>query len=572
MALAESSILAKYNELISSLEIASARDILALFHPDVNAGSITLHKWQSDELLRTGQPVSAQKPLRTAIVAPNGSGKSQFIVAPWAVFEVLAFDESETVVTNASGAQLDKQAGRFIKMLCHRVNNFFRENLGFDGDVFDIQVRKIENNFNGSYIDLFATDEAGKAEGWHPVKPGGRFTIIVDEAKSVSEEIYEALDRCNGFTSLLYISSPGASKRGTFYRACSDESLGFHVYKVKAGESTHLNPENIALLIKKYGINHPFIRSSVFAEFVSTDEQLVINRELILASQELFDDRPSRHFGKRRAGLDLSAGGDEQVLSIWEGCFQIAEFTWHITNAAILRDLVIDTLREWKVDASQVWMDDGGMGRTYGDMFAEKGWNFNRVLNQATAFDSTRYANRGTELWYNLKRYIEESLIKFLPSPGSNTLIDQLSSRYYKLQPSNKIILESKRDAKLKGHGSPDRADAAALAWAGLVWPIAELELAEDLAKDSASGGASAIKPKTEDDMYSWYERYRTERAGAALANKGNDDGSKANLDAHGNYKKTSEFTLNLREIMEKTSKLNTETLQYAGISTLIHK
>jgi len=43
----------------------------------------------------------------------------------------------------------------------------------------------------------------------------------------------------------------------------------------------------------------------------------------------------------------------------------------------------------------------------------------------------------------------------------------QLCSRYYKQSNTNKrLILESKREAKANGHGSPDRADATVLAFA----------------------------------------------------------------------------------------------------------
>ena len=464
-----------YDELLRTLEITSALDVLALFNKEVNSGSVILHPWQIKKLQELSRPCSKDSPIRDATIAANGSGKSQFIVAPLAIFNCLCSREAEIVITTASGSQLDKQSGRFVKILAERINLFFREHFKITKDVFDIQVRKIENNFNGSFIDLFATDESGKAEGWHPLSATGRLIIIVDEAKTVDDIIFDALDRCKGYCLLLYISSPGGCT-GRFYKVCTLKNTKFNVTKITAFENKHLSVEDITWQIQLHGQYDPLIRSSIFAEFTSVNDQVVIPREQYESSQKCFDPvRASRHKGKNRAGLDLSAGGDEQVLSIWNGLEQIKEFRWHIGYAPVLVDEVLGKLKENNVEAEDVWADDGGMGDIYLDMFQEKGWCFNRVLNQGRAIDNTRYANRGTELWFNLKRFIEENMILFL-SDKNDTLVDQLTSRYYRINSLNKLILESKVEAKAKGHPSPDRADASVLAWAGLIYPLESTE------------------------------------------------------------------------------------------------
>jgi hypothetical protein len=91
----------------------------------------------------------------------------------------------------------------------------------------------------------------------------------------------------------------------------------------------------------------------------------------------------------------------------------------------------------------------------------------NRILNQTRALNTQRYANRGAELWFTIKRLVEERLI-LLPKDDT-TLRNQLTNRYFSQSNTNgKILLESKQEARAKGRPSPDRADAVALAFTGL--------------------------------------------------------------------------------------------------------
>ncbi len=50
--------------------------------------------------------------------------------------------------------------------------------------------------------------------------------------------------------------------------------------------------------------------------------------------------------------------------------------------------------------------------------------------------------------------------------PKESKLRKQLASRYFVVTPQNKLQLESKKQARSKGHVSPDRADAFVLAFA----------------------------------------------------------------------------------------------------------
>jgi hypothetical protein len=117
------------------------------------------------------------------------------------------------------------------------------------------------------------------------------------------------------------------------------------------------------------------------------------------------------------------------------------------------------------LDARNINVDDGGIGRGVIDQLHQKGWPVNRILNQSKSLIGHEYGNRGAELWFSFARLIQESVISGLKDP---LLIEQLSTRYYKRSEAlGKLVLEGKKEAKAEGRKSPDRADALVLAFAG---------------------------------------------------------------------------------------------------------
>lgn len=451
---------------------ANPAELIAFYDENFRLGRYKIYPWQYQILKSFSRDLSGEDMVRIALIAANGSGKSQFALAPCAVWHAVNFPASQTVVTTASGQQLDKQSGRFIKQLAAKINLMHRQEFG-GNDVWKINYRQLIYNPDHdqrSYIDLFATDEAGQAEGWHPIVPGGSFAIFVDEVKSIGEDIYEALSRCNGCTRRVDISSPGACC-GHFYDVCTRPELLWEVYKVTAYDCPHIKKREIDQVILKHGPNDPLVRSSIFAEFTSADESIILLPETVNKCVREFAQRGMRkEFGQRRAGLDLSGGGDETVLSVWQGNLQLGQECFRFRDAVPRVAHIIELFKKWHLDPGNVWADDGGLGRGDLDHLAGAGWRVNRVLNGNPPTDRTRYVNRGTEMWFNFKRFVEDGDAGLL---DDSTLKIQLSTRYYVRQTgSSKLRLESKDEARKKGRPSPDRADAAVLAWADVSYPL----------------------------------------------------------------------------------------------------
>lgn len=451
--------------------------MLCFYDEDINTGVVKLSDWQREFLVYFGKEhKDGSNAVQAMLLAANGSGKSQFILAPCSIWLGMKYPESLAIITTASGNQLDAQDLRYCTRLAKRINKAHEKE--FPEGIIECNYRKFYNKVTESYLNLFATDETGKAEGWHPIKPFGKFAIFVDEGKTVNDEIYDALERCTGYTHRLEISSSGKSS-GRFYSMWHTDLEGVLKRRITAFDCPHIPIKEIEQKIKKYGLHDPLIRSSIFSEFTSTDQQVVISRELLIKSSNICDK--FYDFGPLRAGLDLAAGGDENSISVWKGNKEIAtkSFKQQDTSKTVIDIIEFIDSFNGNLKSENIWADDGGVGRGILDNFREKGYKFNRVLNQSRAFDTTHYANRGSELWFNFKRFIEEYQVLFLKNEKGDidsTLLSQLSNRYYKIQQmTGKIQLESKQIAKKEGHPSPDRADGVVLAWSPYVYPLVEI-------------------------------------------------------------------------------------------------
>jgi hypothetical protein len=291
------------------------------------------------------------------------------------------------------------------------------------------------------------------------MEPGRMFSLWADEAKSITDAIFEANTRCTGMTHWCLVSSPGAP-RGFFYNAAVSER--WHTTKVTAYDCPHIREEEIEAAKEIYGEFSPFFRSAYLAEFTSIDEQVVIPYEKIKRQVGQPPELISEN-GRLRAGIDLSAGGDEQVLSVFRGNEQIGLEGFHLTETNAIVEHILRLREKYSLAGPETFVDDGYTGRAIIDLLRSKGFPVVSIRFGSKAFNSKAYANRGTELWWNFGILLQHLRLK-----SDRTLVNQLSSRYYMQSRTNdRIILESKREARAKGHSSPDRADATVLAWAG---------------------------------------------------------------------------------------------------------
>jgi hypothetical protein len=285
--------------------------------------------------------------------------------------------------------------------------------------------------------------------------------MVVDEAKTVADPLFEAISRCQP-TRLLIASSPGGTS-GAFYRAFTKEANMWSKHAVTAFDCPHITQKQIDEITQRYGEKHPLTRSMIYGEFVDIGaESLVINLNQL---QNCYNAPPRFKPGVRMAGVDFAAGGDQNVICISDGNKILPMIAWREkdTMAAVGRFIV--EFKKAGLEASNIYADASGMGMVMCDALAESGWAVNRVNFGATAYDNNAYTNRSAEMWYNMAKKIEDAEI-ILPEDDED-LTAQLTCRRTITNSKGKLGVESKDSMRARGIASPDRADALALCVSG---------------------------------------------------------------------------------------------------------
>lgn len=467
----------------NGFDIESPLELLYLLDDDICSGRVKLHTWQmrilSDFALGG---ISDTHPFQAVVRACNGSGKDKYVIAPCVVWLCMKYKMATGVVTSSSGAQLDRQTCRYIKSLCMATNRKFGVEIWTC--VYRHYVCRFGNELDDEISEIFcyATDEPGKAEGYHPLAFGRKMGLFASEDKTIPDEINVAMNKCTGYTHRLHVSTPGLPM-GHFYDYCSLAQLREYVtdinktnpedfiqYHVRAKDCSHISKAYLEQMKRDLpgGENGAAYKSQVEAEFGTTDEMVVIPYTYIWRAFTHTVQYPQPEWivePYNKAGLDLSDGGDETVLTVRNGNKHLKTIPFRFDNTEDTVAFLDEKFKEYDLTnpESFIYADCGGLGKPMLDRLKRMGWsNIRYIDNRNKASYPKTYLNRGTELWFHCRKLFERHELILLKD---DKLIRQLSTRYYKMDLSNRHRLLSKPESRSKGYPSPDRADSFVLAF-----------------------------------------------------------------------------------------------------------
>lgn len=387
---------------------------------------------------------------RTAVLTCNGAGKTSIILAGIILAHLALFENSKVVSTSGAWRQLKSQLWPALIAQAHKFPEW-----EFIASEFRIKAP------NGSEYLGFSTNDEGKAEGYHGNKyedylapSKGPLLIIVDEAKTVPLGVFQAFDRCT-YQRLLYISSGGGAD-GPFYDAMKPTS-NFTKFRIPASQCPHADHDKNAEMIEKWGLDHPLIRSTVFAEFMTSADNAVLDMRDI---ERAMKGTASKTPGTPTAALDFAAGGDENVLAIAEGNRVRIVAAWTEPDTVRAAARFITLLKENNIAPESAWGDAEGLGTAVMDSMAALGYRIRRHRNGDTAKREDVYLNAGAEMWGEAAAMLRKGELIL---PDDPELAAQLAGRKWK-PGTPRLQLESKEDARRRGVTSPDRADACLMA------------------------------------------------------------------------------------------------------------
>ena len=455
---------------------------------------ISLYPWQT-EVLRALSPRGSRVAVRTC----NEAGKTSTLVLALCLWHMESFLGSLTVTTSGSYRQIKDQ------LFPHLRNWGGKLGAGWEfGDCWG------KNNLTGSRLVSFSTDNPGKAEGWHepPRLPGeivGRsnplaglcsdgdwaemagaatkssLMLIMDEAKTPPASLYEAFERCHA-TRWINLSSPGPSF-GAFYDCFTKHAKRWQTFQVRAMDCPHLwdDPAKRAEIEGQIVSLRPeLVQSMIYGEFMPAGAGQVFDMHAVAAamSGNVVTVGEGQY---RRAALDISAGGDEQVLATCDGNRAWIEWAGFEADDHRLMELVTARLRRCGVKAEDCLADDGGLGTVVINQFERTGYPLRRFNFGGEPRDKALYRNARAETYFTLADRLRMGHVRL---PDDDLLREELAFARYEVGSSPLKLVE-----KRKLPHSPNRSDVIAM----IFWELPDVM--GDGAAEAAALGAEIASP-----------------------------------------------------------------------------
>ncbi|MFM2490834.1 hypothetical protein ABW365_26175 [Enterococcus avium] len=271
---------------------------------------------------------------------------------------------------------------------------------------------------------------------------------------------------------------------GAFFDSHNKDRDKYRVHKVSSYDSKRTSKENIQMLIDKYGQDSDVARVRIFGEFPKGALDSFISLEVVelATSQQLSNDYiEDAVFGD--VGVDVARYGDDSTIifpRIKMKCLPFKKYTKQSTmnTTGYVIDCAKKLMKKYpNLKKIRIKVDDTGVGGGVTDRLKEivsdEKYPFEIIpVNNGESSTDEFYDNLGTQIWGNIREVLEENMTTNLNGggpiielPDDSSLIKELSTRKFKMTSRGRIRLESKDDMKKRNIGSPDIADALALAF-----------------------------------------------------------------------------------------------------------
>jgi hypothetical protein len=403
-------------------------------------GLTELYPWQLEILAACGRGMP------TALLAPNGSGKSSTVLTALILWFLAEFPRGRAVITSGSWAQLRSQLFDNLKR--------FQGYPIFRG--FEFQESAIKTPLGGWAMG-FSVEDSFRMEGHHS-RDGSPVLVVIDEGKALGQEIYEALDKCTPSFKIV-VSSAGPAT-GRLYKIFTSQSAFWFRRKITYRDCPHLSETQRLIDLELYpaGEQSTFYRNRWLSEFAADAGESLISLDSIRAC---IANPPPFQSGIVTAGCDFAAGGDSCVLGISTGNRLEIVDSWKHSNPSHSVGKFINLFRARNLQGYQISGDAGGLGVGFVYNLQEAGFFIQPVHNGSPAKNPEQYANLAAEMWDGFNVLIQNRRVIL---PNDERLIAELSNRRKEYDGKGRIKLESKADMKARGASSPDLADGIILA------------------------------------------------------------------------------------------------------------
>ena len=460
--------------------------------------------FMTDVLGDAGTPYSKQAEMldalvhhrRVSVVGANGSGKD-WVAGRAMLWWLETRPEAKALTVGPTQRQVDEIVWQEMR------EAYAAAGERLSGRMFRSAYRIDERRFALG----FSTDNPLNIQGFHSEE----LLVVVTEAHAMPQLQMDAIKRLQ--PDRLLLVGNALSRDGEFYASHHTKRNLYHRIAISAfdtpnftgedgGRRGMITPEYVEEYALDYGIDHPLYAASVLAQFPDSLEDSLIGREAVESAMArgeedchsersaaeprnlsgeapAEDERSPRdvsaplNMTRQGATLNMTSGEpvyigvdvarfgfDKSALCVRQGERVLAVRSYERMDTMRLVFEVQRAVREWRAEA--VFVDEGGVGGGVVDRLRELGAPVYGVHFGGSAQRPTRFFNRRSEIFWELRRLLHDALITL---PRDEELAGQLLGLRYDISSSGQIRLEGKPQMRKRGMPSPDKADALALAF-----------------------------------------------------------------------------------------------------------
>ena len=429
---------------------------------------------------------------RVSVVGANGSGKD------WAAARAMLWwletrPESKALSLGPTQRQVEEIVWQEM-----------REAYAAAADVLSGRMLKSAYRIDeGRFALGFSTNNALNIQGFHSEE----LLVVVTEAHAMPQLHMDAIKRLQ--PDRLLLVGNALSRDGEFFVSHHAKRNLYHRIAISAfdtpnftgedgGRRGMITPEYVEEYAADYGEDHPLYAASVLAQFPDSLDDSLIGREAVESAMErgegdchseqsaaeprnlsgadpVEDERSPRDVSTPpRAPLNMTNpnepvyigvdvarfGFDKSAICVRQGERVLSVLSYERMDTMRLVFEVRRAVRAWNAEA--VFVDEGGVGGGVVDRLRELGAPVYGVHFGGSAQRPTRFFNRRSEIFWELRRLLNDALITL---PRDEELAGQLLGLRYDVSSSGQVRLEGKPEMRRRGMPSPDKADALALAF-----------------------------------------------------------------------------------------------------------
>lgn len=303
--------------------------------------------------------------------------------------------------------------------------------------------------------------------------------ILMDEAGSIppavlaTAQVIIANAHGVGKNAHVVLAGNTTSHTGALYDAAVTHRSSWHVTEITADPDDPKRTPRIPIefareQIKEYGRDNPWIMVNFLAKFPRQGLNTLISADEIIQAQRRHYN-PDTYAGfPKIIGVDVAQfGDDESVMFKRQGKISFPPLRMRNLSPLQGGPHVARIATEWQADSIQI-DNSGGWGGAWFEFLTTSGYDYARgVQFGGSAAQDGRFANKRAEIYWEMCDWIKDGGLL----PPVPEMVSGLSSMTYGYDNKGRVLVEEKKQIKVRLGRSPDLEDALACTFAFPVAP-----------------------------------------------------------------------------------------------------